>query len=176
MDIESAMRDKLTEDWDVDFSDSATTPWSNVHSHDGCMSMFAMQLSEGHRGPDIRVYRAFPMGDGVAVSVDLDINAKAFSAKDRSTFVYDNGERGDFSEWRDAIKDETGGDVVLVWANDDDPLLSFVARTVNVGGEERVICGQCEKTPAGINVQIDLDQPTAEFIAPPVKSTAPTYA
>lgn len=110
------------------------------------------------------------MGDGVAVSLDVDITGREFSSEDRADFDYDNGQAGDVDEWRTAISRQVGGDVVIVWANDESPLFSFVARTVRVGGEERVICGQCTPTPDGIETRVDLDRP----MAPIVQKAAPS--
>ena len=177
MDIENALRDKLAQEWDVDFSDGGGTPWSNIHDFgDGYMSMSAVQLTEGDFGTDIRVYRAFPTGGTVQVSVDLEMSAKKFADPNRESFAYDNGERGDFAEWRNAISSEVGGDVVIVWGNDEAPFFSFVARTVKIGTAERVICGQCENTPSGVTVQVDLDRPLQEFVSTAPKPAQPAFA
>jgi hypothetical protein len=171
MNIEDAFKAKLAKEWDADFSDGGTTVWHNVHKHDdGYASMGALDIVEGDRDTEIRVYRVFQLGDGVAVSLDVDITGREFSSDDRSDFKYDNGEAGDVDEWRAAISREVGGDVVLVWANDESPLFSFVARTIRVGGEERVICGQCSLTPVGIETRVDMDRP----MSPMVQKAAPS--
>lgn len=166
MDTENLLRSKL-EEWGVT---PENTLWSNFHSHDdGYVTMYALEARE----KSFRVYRAFPT-DGVAqVSVDVDATAKALFAADRTQLPYDAGERGNFEKWRKPILDELGGDVVLIWADNDDPFFSFVGRTVRVGGDERVVCGQCTETPNGIKVEVDFDRPVSEVLQPPPNASAP---
>ena len=181
MDQETKLRAAL-EDWGVDLSDTGKTLWTNIHDNDGYQSMFAFEDTgdrerpELSRHPTIRVYRAFPLGDGVAVSVDVEISAVTFATSDRSELPYDSGERGDFEEWREAIKAELGGDFVFVWANEDEPLFSFVGRTVKVGGAERVVCGQCERTAQGIKVEVDFDRPMDEALVRPAPARGRAFA
>lgn len=171
MSIEDLIRSKLSTDWDVDFSDPETTPWVNVHRHeDGYASVQVLEVTPGDRDVAVRVYRAFPMGGDVAVSVDVEISGRAFAAADRTSFDYDNGERGDFSEWKEAIAQEAGGDVVLVWCGDEEPFFSFVGRTVRVGGNERVICGECVRTPNGIEARVNFDK-SMERLIPETRRT-----
>nr|WP_250808143.1 hypothetical protein [Neorhizobium tomejilense] len=177
MDMETALKNKLESDWDADFSEGGSTVWSNVHKHeDGYFSMGALDIVEGDRDTEIRVYRAFPVGGSIQVSVDVDISGRDFSSSDRSSFDYDNGERGDFQEWRDAVSREVGGDVVLVWANDEAPFFSFVARTVRVGGDERVVCGQCRMTPEGIVTRLDLDKSMEPMVSKPARARGMSMA
>lgn len=168
MDTETLLRAKL-EEW-TDVSDPERALWSSITAYpDGFMSLYALEV-EDSRDRTLRVFRVFPGGNQAHLSVDVEISAKAFSTADRGTLPFDNGERGDFSEWRDAIKTELGGDFVFVWADEGEPYLSFVGRTVLVGGDERVVCGQCERTENGIKVEVDFDRPMAEIVNPAPKS------
>jgi hypothetical protein len=172
MDTETLLRSKL-EDWGVDVADTERTLWSNIHAFDdGFMSLCALDVDNSHERL-FRIYRVFPVGNQAHLSVDVEISATRFGAADRNTLPFDNGERGDFTEWREAIRDELAGDFVFVWADEGEPYLSFVGRTVRVGGEERVVCGQCERKDGVISVQVDFDRSMAEVLSPAAKP-APT--
>lgn len=166
MDTETLLRSKL-EEWGVDTSDAEKTLWSNIQSYpDGFMNLYALEVADAPRDRNFRVYRVFPGGNQAHLSVDVEITGKAFATTNRETLPFDNGERGDFSEWREAIKAEVGGDFVFVWADEGEPYLSFVGRTVRVGGEERVVCGQCERTDNGIKVEVDFDKSLSAVLNP----------
>ncbi|MCV9963926.1 hypothetical protein OIU34_18780 [Pararhizobium sp. BT-229] len=166
MDTETLLRAKL-EEWGVDTSDPEKTLWSSIQAYpDGFMNLYALEVEDAPRDRNFRVYRLFPGGNQAHLSVDLEIPGKTFATADRDRLPFDNGERGDFSEFRDAIKAELGGDFVFVWADEGEPYLSFVGRTVRVGGEERVVCGQCERTDNGIKVEVDFDRPLSAVLNP----------
>jgi hypothetical protein len=171
MDTEALLRTKL-EDWGVDTSDAERTLWSSIQSYaDGFMNLYALEVCDAPRDRTFKVYRVFPGGEQAHLSVDVEITGKAFATSDRDTLAFDNGERGDFSEWREAIKAELGGDFVFVWADEGEPYLSFVGRTVRVGSEERLVCGQCERTDSGIKVEVDFDRPLAAVLNPSFQAT-----
>jgi hypothetical protein len=168
MDTETLLRAKLGE-W-TDVSDPELALWSSVTTFtDGGMNLYALEV-EDTPARTFKVFRVFSIGDTAHLSVDVEISAKTFSTADRSKLPYDNGDRADFSEWRDSIKAELGGDFVFIWADEAEPYLSFVGRTVLVGGDERVVCGQCERTENGINVEVDFDRPMSEIVNPAPKA------
>jgi hypothetical protein len=172
----AVLKAELTQNWDVDFDDEAKTIWTNAHQHvDGYASVHALTVEDHAFDGAFRVYRSFPLGGGVGTSVDLDVSAEQLASNDRTTFVFDSGERGDVSDWKTAIRDEVCGDIVLAWFNDDAPYFSFVGRTVKVGSAERVVCGQCERTDAGIAVRIEFDRPLVDVMRLAQKVKTPTF-
>jgi hypothetical protein len=175
MDTETLLKAKL-EEWDVDLSDADRTIWSSIQSYeDGYMTLHALAVEKR----TFRVYRVFPIGDKAELSVDVELSAKALATSKREELVFDNGERGDFSEWRKAIKDELGGDFAFVWADEGEPLLSFVGRTIRLDTGERLVCGQCERTENGIKVTVDFDRDLAQVVNPgprPVTASQARFA
>ncbi|MBY3433023.1 hypothetical protein HFN89_02365 [Rhizobium laguerreae] len=166
MDTETLLRTKL-EEWNVDLSNADRTLWSSVQAYnDGYMNMYALDVDEDRT---FRIYRVFPGGDQAHLSVDLEISSKALATAKRGDLKFDNGERGDFTEWRNAIKDELGGDFAFVWANEGEPYLSFVGRTVRLDTGERLVCGQCERIDKGIKVTVDFDRELGQVISPSPK-------
>jgi hypothetical protein len=173
MDTETLLKAKL-EEWDVDLSDADQTIWSSIQSYeDGYMTLHALAVDEDR---NFRVYRVFPIGDKAELSVDLELSAKTIAASKRDELKFDNGERGDFSDWRKAIKDELGGDFAFVWADEGAPFLSFVGRTIRLDTGERLVCGQCELTENGIKVTVDFDRELTQVITPTQKTTTGPHA
>ncbi|MDW9478646.1 hypothetical protein GOB57_08005 [Sinorhizobium meliloti] len=167
MDTETLLRTKL-EEWIVDVSDPDTTLWSSIQAYpDGFMNLYALEKTDQDT---FRVYRVFPGGNQAHLSVDVELSVKAFATSKRTELKFDNGERGDFSEWRDAIKNELGGDFAFVWADEGEPYLSFVGRTIRLDTGERIVCGQCERTENGIKVEVDFDRPMEEIVNPAPKA------
>jgi hypothetical protein len=173
MDTEALLKAKL-EEWDVDLSDADQTIWSSIQSYeDGYMALHALAVDEDR---NFRVYRVFPVGNKAELSVDIDMSAKAITTSKRDELKFDNGERGDFSEWRKAIKDELGGDFAFVWADEGEPFLSFVGRTIRLDTGERLVCGQCERTENGIKVTVDFDRELTWVITPAPKPSTVSHA
>jgi hypothetical protein len=162
-----AMRAKLTTDWDVDFDDPARVVWTNVQTFDdGYEQLHAAVVSPDEfddRGVNIRVYRVFTVNGEPMVSCDLDMGGDAFAAR-TPDFERD---MDDLDGWREAIRAEIGGDLVFAWVDENEPLFSFVARTVRVGGDERVVMGMCTRSSDGtVSTTIDVDRPLSDFSAP----------
>lgn len=168
MDTETLLRAKL-EEW-TDVSDPERALWSSITAYpDGFMNLYALEVDDS-RDRTFRVFRVFPGGNQAHLSVDVELSAKALAASKRTELKFDNGERGDFTEWRDAIKNELGGDFAFVWADEGEPYLSFVGKTIRLDTGERLVCGQCERTENGIKVEVDFDRPMAEIVNPAPKA------
>ena len=67
--------------------------------------------------------------------------------------------------WRDAIREEVGGDVQFIWHDVMDECV-FVAKTVKIGSPERFIAGT-SKLKDGLYISdIMLDIPVEELLSP----------
>jgi hypothetical protein len=174
------LREKLKDEWGVDFADPASVLWQNVQSFDGgayeVLNVLALQ------GDTVRMYRAFPIAGRPPksyVSVDLISSAEDFAAGESGAFlsrddsdetIHDPAADDPIGLFKSAVRDEVDGHCVFGWTHHSHPLFSFLARTVQVGGDARVIAGSAEVSADGRRkVTVEFDRPaSALFDAPAV--------
>lgn len=177
--IVDTLRQVLSADWNVDFNDRENTLWEHVagFSDDGYGQIHVLSVDRNAKfGDTFRVYRAFSsVGGRTNVSVDLEMSSSELADTVFDNFAFDNGERGDVEFWRDALARDLGGDVRFLWHHADSADFDFVARTVRVGGDERVVSGSCRISGPQVSVSVDMDVPLdmlAQPVASPRKSAA----
>ena len=166
------IKEFLADKWSVDFSNPDQTLWT--HEDDaGEVYVFQVTPTPRHNSVDVRIIRSFMVGPERHVSVDIDVSGEVLEGLDLKHLAYNDGSRGNVENWRDAIREEVGGDVQFIWHNVLESDCAFIAKTVKVGTPERYIAGTSKIVENRYVTDVQFDGPVSEVLTP--KETEQTF-